>query len=401
MTTRTSSARCERGAATVGVTLALVGALLVGVLYAHRGNLLETRMAANQVRATAAFEAAEAGIEWALAKLNEPARVGTDCRADATAAAGFRALAASGVRPACVRRASGWACRCSADALTTLPPPDDAVDTPAFALEVLPGPRPGLATLVAIGCSDATSACLAADSAAGARARIEAGIALLPALASEPAAMLTARGAIETGSAAVELHDPDPAAPGIALHAGGTIAAAGARFGGPAGASSAGRLAGLDESLAALDTDRLFAAHFGLPKAAWRDQPMARRLHCTASDCSAELAATIGTEVDAPLVWIDGDAALAGPLTLGRPDRPVALVVTGRLELRGSVTLNGLAYAGAIGWRDGGTGVHGALVSETELAGDAAATFVRDPAVLAGLRRTGSYVKLPGGWRDF
>lgn len=401
MTPLTSSARRERGAATVGVTLALVGALLVAVLYAHRGGLLESRMAANQVRATVAFEAAEAGLEWALAKLNEPARIGTDCRADAAGSATFRARVEGGLRPACVRRASGWSCRCTADAVATLPSPDDAADAPAFAVDVLPGPRPGLATVVAVGCSDATAACLAATGSSGARTRIELGIALLPALASEPAAMLTARGAIATGSAPIDLHDTDPAAPGVALHAGGTITAAAAVIAGAAGSSSSGRYAGLDASLAALGGERFFAAFFGMPKSAWRDQPMARRLRCTTSDCSAELAAAIGTDVDAPLVWIDGDADLAGPLTLGRPDRPVALVVTGNLQLRGAVTLHGLVYAGRVGWSDGGTAVHGALVAETDLAGEGSATFVRDPAALAGLRRTGSFVKLPGGWRDF
>lgn len=391
----------ERGAATVGVTLALVGALLVAVLYAHRGSLLESRMAANQARATVAFEAAEAGIEWAVAKLNEPARLGSDCRADAAGATTFRALTAGGIRPACVRRASGWSCRCTADALSTLPTPDDATDTPAFALSIVPGPRPGLATVVAIGCSDAAAACLAETGAVGARTRIEAGIALLPALASEPAAMLTARGSIATGSAPVALVDADPASPGVALHAGGTVAAAGAGLSGPAGASSADRIAGLDSSLAALGGDRLFAALFGLSKAAWRDQPMARRVLCTTIDCSAELATVIGSEVDAPLVWVDGDAVLSGPLELGRTDRPVALVVTGNLQLRGAMTLHGLVYAGGIGWRDGGAVVHGALVSEADLGGDAGATFVRDPAVLAALRRTGSFVRLPGSWRDF
>ncbi len=400
--TLTSTLIHQRGAATVGVTLALVGALLVAVLYAHRGGLLESRMAANQVRAGVAFEAAEAGIEWALAKLNEPARLDAACRADATASASLRALAASGMRPACVRHGAGWTCRCSADAAAMLPTPDDDADRPGFALRVLPGARPGLATVVAVGCAEATAACLADAGSGGARAHIELGIALLPALATEPAAMLTARGAIATGAAAVDLYDADPSSPGIAMHAGGTLAAAGARFGGPAGSSSADRLAGLDTQLSALDAERLFAAHFGMSKAGWRDQPLARRLRCTTpSDCGTELAAVIGSEVDAPLVWIDGDAELAGPLALGRPDRPVALVVTGQLQLRGAVTLHGLAWAGAIGWRDGGTTVHGALVSETDLAGDGAATFVRDPAVLARLRGTGSWVKLPGGWRDF
>jgi hypothetical protein len=383
----------ERGAATLVVILALLGAMALAVLFINRGLLLETRMSANQARSTVAFEAAEAGVDWALAQLNAAERIGTDCRADAAAALSFRErYLASGLRPACTRSGSGWTCSCPTSGTAALPTPTGDDDAPAFSVAFGPGPRADIATLVSTGTTNGGAA----------QARITVSIALVPALASAPAAPLTARGDIAVGATPIAVHDLDPASPGVGLHAGGSVDASAVAFNGPGGATSVGRIAGLDAPLAALDGEHLFVALFGLPKAAWRDQPMTRRLRC-AVDCSAELATTIGSEVTAPMVWIDGDAVLDGPVTYGRADRPVVIVVEGRLQLRGAVTLHGVAYANGIVWTGSGGSpeVRGALVSESGYSGDAAVTLHRETAVFAALRRTGSYVKVPGSWRDF
>jgi hypothetical protein len=399
----------QRGAATVVVTLVLLGAMLLLAVFANRGLLLEARMSANQARSTIAFEAAEAGLEWALVQLNGNARTGADCRPDTGGTTSFRerylsmndspsgftgrVAGASGapLRPACTRNGAGWVCSCPTDGPALLNHEDA---TAAFVVEFLPGRQQGVVRIVATG------------SAAGAdaTARVEASAALLPALASAPAAALTARGHIDAGSASIGAHNADPASAGVALHAGGMIAAGSARFTVPAGATLANVVAGNDAALAALDGDRLFVSYFGLPKPAWSNQPTARRVDC-AGDCTADLAAAIGSEVTNPLIWIGGDATIEGPVTLGRADRPVAIVVDGRLQLRGAVSLHGVAYANGIAWTgnvSSGAQVQGALVSESGYAGDAAPDLHRDAAVLTTLmRRTGSFVRVAGSWRDF
>ena len=70
--------RLERGVATVPVVLILLLGLAIMGLYANRGLVFEQRTAANQARATQAFEIAEAGLGWALAMLNAPAAIGAD-----------------------------------------------------------------------------------------------------------------------------------------------------------------------------------------------------------------------------------------------------------------------------------------------------------------------------------
>ncbi len=52
--------------------------------YAGRSLIFEQRTSANQYRATQAFEAAEAGLEWALAMLNG-GRISATCLPSANA----------------------------------------------------------------------------------------------------------------------------------------------------------------------------------------------------------------------------------------------------------------------------------------------------------------------------
>ena len=79
--------KSQRGAAALVVTLMLFLALALASLGLHRHLIAEQRAAANQARATQAFEAAEAGLEWALAQLNSTQRIGTDCQPDTDPAA--------------------------------------------------------------------------------------------------------------------------------------------------------------------------------------------------------------------------------------------------------------------------------------------------------------------------
>ena len=69
----------QGGVAALGLTLLLLFALLLGVAYVNRNLVFEQRASANQYRSTQAFEAAEAGLEWTLARLNDVRPIGADC----------------------------------------------------------------------------------------------------------------------------------------------------------------------------------------------------------------------------------------------------------------------------------------------------------------------------------
>ena len=99
---------------------------------------------------------------------------------------------------------------------------------------------------------------------------------------------------------------------------------------------------------------------------------------------------------------LPGDATLRGPLVLGTAQRPVLIVAAGALQLQGAVQLTGAAYAASLVWAAPGATVRGALISEGTAVGDTSLDLQRDAAVLETLRtRQGSFVRLPGGWRDF
>ena len=420
------STQTQRGAAALVVTMLLLFAMVLVAAFANRHLVFEQRSAANQARSTQAFEAAEAGLEWALAQLNTNRRIDAACLPNGDPAApSFRsrylaiargtglvtpmtwnqAGTPAALQVACVRvgDGDGWACSCPTQGLPTLPAPIGSAPAAAFVLQFQPVAKAGVVRAVATGCTSLAGACLAGStSRADASAKLEVALALIGGLRTAPAATVTVRDAFDAGSATLGLHNPDPAT-GIAVDAGGAINAGQARLTAPAGAPRASALVGNDGALAALDPQRLFASYFGVDKAHWQGQPAVTRIACTA-DCSAALVAAIDAAPDAALIQVDGDLTLAGPLTLGSAQRPVAIVVSGAARLDGAVAVTGLLYAEALQWADtaGGAFVRGALVSEAGYQGNGAPELFYDAAVLDLLKqRAGSFARVSGSWRDF
>lgn len=405
----------QHGAATLAVAALLAAAMLLAALYVNRHLLAEQRSAARQVQSTQAFEAAEAGIEWALAQLNAPRRIGTDCQASAASPVSFRerhlawqprsgVFEAGTQQPACVRNASGWTCHCPAEGAGTPAVDDDGVPHPGFSVAFSSGDRPGTVRIRSQGCMPFAKPCAAgAENRADANARVEVLVALMPGIARAPAAALTARG-IVVANGALAVHNADPRSGGLALHTGGAVQAPLLRLTAPAGSPNADAFLVLDPALSAATPQAVFASTFGTARTTWREQPAAHRLSC-GGECGAALQAAIGDGIVQPLVAVDGDLRVDGPLTLGTPERPVVIVVEGDVRFAGAVTLHGLLYARNLRWDDTtgpGALLRGAVVLEEGYAGNGAPDIARDHAILERLRgERGSFVRLPGGWRDF
>ena len=60
----------QRGAAALVVSMLLLFGMTLIAFFVNRGMIFEQRTSANQYRSTKAFEMAEAGLEWAVARLN-------------------------------------------------------------------------------------------------------------------------------------------------------------------------------------------------------------------------------------------------------------------------------------------------------------------------------------------
>ncbi len=420
--------RHQRGAAALGMTLLLLFVMALVAGMASRNLVFEQRSSANQLRSTRAFEAAEAGLEWAQALLNQGAAIGADCEA-ASATPGetsfrerFLAYDAASARfdprtwadaggpvalqAACVLTDSGWACSCPASGPASLVVPTGSEAHPAFAVQFVAVARSGMVQLVATGCEHIGPECLpglAAPSSGRATARVQATLALLPALATLPTAALTARGDIAaTGPLALVNLDPDTG--GVTARAGGSIALPLAGLGTLPGRSGADSLVAHETQLGTADAERLLARLLGLDRTRWQQLPGVRRLSCT-GDCAAELAAAIGPDSAHPLLWIEGDLELDGPLTLGSAERPLLIVVEGQLRLRAGVVIHGAVVTLAASWDTTGTvdaEIDGALVALGDVRGSGAPTIVHDAGALARLHgQFGSFTRVPGSWRDF
>ena len=415
--------RQQRGAAALVVTTLLFFAMVLVTLFVNRNLVFEQHASANQYRATQAFEAAEAGAEWALAQLANPQRLGPDCEpaADVTATP-FRSRylnqasatfvprtwnngsAAAPLQPTCVHSSTGWNCNCPASSAPVLSAPAGEGPFPAFSLQFMAGDKAGSVRVVSTGCTRLAGACrVGSANSADATARVEVTVALLAGLRTPPAAALTTRGSVDADSATFGAHNADPAT-GVAIHAGSSITAGLARLSGAAGAPLSNALLSNDAGLTSPSADRFFAAWFGLDKERWKNQPAVKRIVCS-SDCSATLEAAIAAVDGSALLWIDGDLALDGPITLGSPERPIVLVVTGAARLRGAITFHGLLYAASLQWDDTlapGALLRGAAVSEAGYSGNGSPDFVYDRHALELLQtRSGTFTLVNGSWRDF
>jgi hypothetical protein len=373
----------QRGAAGLVVTVLLVLAMLLVVAFANRNVVVEVRASTNQYRSTQAFEAAEAGLEWALAKLNDDTPIGADCLPSANAGAmSFRDRhlrldsASAGLvvatwddagtpRPlqaACVRGDAGWSCSCPSSGAPVLPVVAGTATAPSFSVELATGARPNLVKAVASGCTRADVPCTAiSDAAHEAAARVEVSFGLVPGLRAAPTAALTVRGNVDAGAAALGVHNPDPASGGTAVQAGGGVTGDALRLGTPA----------------------------------------VTRIACTDACADAVASAVAGGN---RLLAVEGDLVIDGPLALGTAEQPIALVVGGALRLRGAIALHGVVVAASIDWRDAAAGafVRGAVLVEGDYGGDAAADIVHDSSLLAQLQHgSGSFARVNGSWKDF
>ncbi|MEW6706161.1 MAG: hypothetical protein AB1430_15055 [Pseudomonadota bacterium] len=410
----------QRGAATLAIVMALL--LVMGLTAAslQRGLVFEHRAAAHQLRATQAQEAAEAGLEWALASLNGP-RIDTQCRPSADGQAlrervlslidaregrfvpGFDATRNGA--PGCVRADGGWQCRCPAQGHAELPAVSGDALHPAFRVE-FGGAEPaatalrGLIQLTAHGCAHggANGAC---SDAAGAEpghavARVQA--ALLPALAALPAAPLTATGDVDFSGAAVGLHNAD-ARTGLLVQAGGVLQIDDAHLSPPPGTPGDAALVERDARLAAQTQDSLFKRYLGMPRSAFEHLPGVHTLHCS-DDCTSALQQAV--RAGRRMLWVTGDLSLRDA-TLGSAPEPLLLVADGDIRLGAGVRFTGFLFGRSLQWQAGGGNdwLRGAAVLAGPVGASGAPDLVRDAEVLHTLHTlTGTYVRVPGSWKD-
>ena len=428
-----------RGAASLIVVMVLFFLLSLVAAYTGRNLIFEQRTSVNQFRAAQAFEAADAGVEWALAMLNGGRIINNCLEATATTAeTSFRQrylnidpvtgmvtprmTAAGGMMtPSCVFNGTNWVCSCPNDAaLVTVAGLGSGI-YPAFRIRFVSTnvARPGVIGIESQGCTRLDVACLGFPATAlesEGRALVTAFIGLKPALATPPAAALTVSGTVAAG-AVVNAYNTEADRGGLAFHVGNpggaVIDISGFTLRGLPGTPSSAAAVLTDTSLTALTAapNRILPTILGTWPNTYQNQPaVVVPFVCPPGDCRVALASQVALN-PGRIFWIQGDLILSTAGDIGSlPDPanpsaagPAMLVVTGRVRVTPPLVprIFGFVYSQDGDWL-GNVQIQGAAFIEGNLGATAAPTVNLVGSVMDAMRmQSGSFVRIPGSWKDF
>lgn len=426
----------RRGIAALTVVMILFFVMAMVAAYTNRNLIFEQRISANSYRSNRALEAADAGVEWAVAMLNA-GRLDANCQATNNNAFGdFRSRylveadnavnVASGeggynlqwganfanrIYPACIIRDGALNCICpiAGAAAPAIGAPADGIGSAFRITLILPGNavRAGAMQFISRGCSNpgtGDTACFAQTNAMPAVDGVSAAlttVGLVRALPIAPIAPLTAGGVIDATAGKLVVSNFDPQTDGITVRAGDDIDAPASEFSQlQAGIDTKQPFVAELAAAAAAPNEGWFRALFGMDSATYREQPAVMRVACAAGCTLADLNNTLAGYPRNP-IWVDGNLNIDAVANLGSAADPLMLIVTGTLTVSANATVRGFVHANQVQWNSAAT-LEGALVSATTFTTTAVATLRYDKAALDTIRlRYGSFVRTPGSWNLF
>lgn len=399
----------QHGAATLLVSMVLLIAATLLVLYASNTVVGEQRMSANDVRSKQAFEAAQAAVELTIKHMN-----------DEDADNDFQVASLNSLN-------SSWEPSNSTYRVSFCEPASfDPDDLPQCSDDAAAGIVPASCSTPAAGVKVAWAVSCGWSDDSAARKRIITFITKTEPLPGDIKNPLTAKGAVEVkgNSTVVNYYN------NLTVWSGGDLNPSGSNPGKTAirrpssaqgmltpdevdaqvgdGATVCNNAADLictttggvngpdviknDNSLERLTDDEFFANFLGLPPAEYKNL-MAEEI-VAGSDAGS-------ISAGGKVYWVDGNATINRDI--GTRDKPVVLVVNGNLTFSGTPTIFGVVVVKGNLESGGGARIRGAVV----VTGDvpvAAGTLniIYDPDAIAGAgEETGKYTNAPGTWRDF
>ncbi len=449
---RQHTAPVPRGAATLVVVLVLFFVVSLVAAYTSRSLIFEQRTSANQYRATLASEAAEAGVEWVLTRLNQGRMNGDSCEELASAAAVNSATPEPTFRErylqfdptngnispvadrlaGCAFDGSAWQCHCpdTGEPAPTLTPTGNG-PFPAFWVRFrFAAADPSTATaaerartvyLQVNACTRNDRNCLnfGRDSQVGeAIASHFVLLGLKTGLAALPAAALTLRGDVQVELLSnLELINFDLSSGGLTVHTASTLPAGlgGLILRGPVGTPVEFTVARGDSGLLYPDVtlsgkpearrgvNRMFHSTFGFLPSELATLPGVALIDCS-SGCAAGEVNSARLLRPGHIVWAQGSGTLQIDADIGSATDPVVLISDGPVQFTvAGAQAHGLVYSRATTWNFSGQGtVNGALMGEHELRAFNNNVVRYAPDILHRARAgTGTFARAPGGWKDF
>jgi hypothetical protein len=433
----------QRGAAALAASMLLLFASSIVVFYLNRGLIFEQKTSANQLRSTAAFEVAEAGIEWATGMLNRPYDIDANCALLASANVSFlrRYIQTgypgnTGVQvtantfPGCKVNGTTLTCRCPA------PSGSEQVANPGTALEssftvafsavndpVTGTQDPTAVRVTSTGCTPQAGMCkpLTAGSAAttgasDANATVSVILKLSPTLRAAPSAALTCGTSCAVGGS-YDIVNYEVASNGYLVNAGTSITSGGGtNYYTIPGQPVQNALIPNDPSLSSLSSadptctnSAMFNAYFGTSLAQYAASPEVKVLPgCNNPSTCGGLVNTAYNEGWRSFYFPDGmDLNNSAPFTVlgaAAAGQGVNLVSPGDININGNITINGLVFSNSSNFNDLGTGtanINGAIISCAAYNNNGSGTLSYNSAALGGSGlRPGLMVRVPGSWRD-
>jgi len=425
----------QRGVGTLVISLILLISMTLVAFFANKSLLFEQKTSANQMRSTKAFEAAEAGIEWATAMLNNVQFINTSCTTAGTNTQSFRSKylpysAGSGFAPVStafpgcsMSDASGTpmldcGCPASGTSLASSTNPTFTVEFKPVNSTTLPDATPDEESVLvtAYGCTSAVAPCvphLLAPTVADAFQSVSVILKLRPALRSVPGAAVTTGGSLQLTSAASSVSNTDSGSNGTLVNAGGginSVAVAGCP-GSFKDFQTTSTLPGTpwqnamianDASLSTLkdNPDAMFQSYFGTTINQFR------------ADTSTKNLTSCGTvENDYVAAFNQGYRAFYTTCyfqtnnDLGTAASPIIFVTTDGLKFNGGADIYGLVYGDQATWDEVGVGngsINGALIVRGDYCANANADYNYRGDLLKNIRGlTGTMARVPGSWKDF
>jgi hypothetical protein len=434
----------QRGAAALAASMLLLFGSSIVVFYLNRGLIFEQKTSANQLRSTAAFEVAEAGIEWATGMLNRPYDIDANCNLLATANVSFLrryiqtgfAGGNTGVAvttntfPGCKVNGTTLTCGCPTPAVgEQVANPGAALQssfTVAFAAvnDPVTGTQdPTAVRVTSTGCTPQAGMCkpLTAGSAAttgasDANATVSVILKLNPTLRAAPSAALTCGTSCAVGGS-YDIFNYEVASNGYLVNAGTTITQGpGTNYGTIPGQPVQNALIPNDPSLSALSSadptctnSSMFNAYFGSSLAQYAASPEVRVLPgCDNPSTCGGLINTAYNEGWRSFYFPDGmslnNSAPFSVLGAAAAGQGVNLVSAADININGNITINGLVFSNSSNFNDLGTGtanINGAIISCAAYSNNGNGTLSYNSAALGGTGlRPGLMVRVPGSWRD-
>ncbi len=362
----------QRGSATLVISVSLLLAITVMIFFIARTNLMEQRIAANDYRSEQAFEAAEAGIEYAIGRINKetPLNV-TDTDNDTAIEFACTAGDAPGEGP------------CS---VTT--PGSNA--TARIALKAITAGNPNTIDIESTGFSD--------DLAASRKVMMQ--VAWVPLVGNLPPYPVVTRKEVKLNGTASVTNPPNTSAQKCIWSGKNAPALA-------SGCQTDKDHAGLENA----SRDNFFTNFFLLSKTRFKSRSrVIDRTSNGGTNYSAKLNDAYTTD-SARVIWIDGqteDIVIDNSHgDLGTAGDPVVLIIDNFDDflIKDNVTIHGLVYVAGKWDNVGDTAtINGiALVEDdAKIGGGFLVNYDTDSGgVIDRLPNVGDYARIPGSWRDF